>query len=119
MGIILLVDDDFDIVTLNKKYLASKGHHIFTADCGELAMQALDGDVFDCIVLDVLLPDVLGFDLCRKIREISSTPIIFLNCNDQDDAKTKGLLSGGNDYMTKPFSMRELESRIRDQIRRL
>ena len=116
MSTLLLVDDNPDIVTLNKKYLASNGHHIFTADCGKSAMQALNENVFDCIVLDVLLPDVLGFDLRRKIREISNAPVIFLSCNDRSDDKITGFLSGGNDYMTKPFSMRELERRICGQI---
>lgn len=115
---ILLIDDDPEIVKLNKKYLESKGHKVRTASCGSEAMIHIAEAVPDCIVLDVLLPDVLGFDLCGEIRKHCNTPIIFLSCKDDEDDKVRGLLAGGDDYMTKPFSMRELEARVCAQIRR-
>jgi len=119
MNQILLIDDDPEIVMLNKKYLESKNHKVHTAACGSEALSYIEKNVPDCIVLDVLLPDVLGFDLCENIRKLCNTPIIFLSCKDDEDDKIRGLLAGGEDYMTKPFSMRELEVRIRAQIRRL
>lgn len=118
MNQILLIDDDHEIVMLNKKYLESKGYKIQTAACGAEALLKIDNTVPDCIVLDVLLPDVLGFDLCGEIRKRCNAPIIFLSCKDDEDDKVQGLLAGGDDYMTKPFSMRELEVRIYTQIRR-
>ncbi len=118
MNTTLLIDDDPEIVKLNKKYLESKGHLVQTASCGAEALTRIEEAIPDCIVLDVLLPDVLGFDLCGEIRKRCNTPIIFLSCKDDEDDKVRGLLAGGDDYMTKPFSMRELEVRICAQIRR-
>lgn len=119
MNNILLIDDDSEIVKLNKKYLVSKGYNVQTAGCGSEATECITEVTPDCIVLDVLLPDVLGFDLCGEIRKRCDTPIIFLSCKDDEDDKVRGLLAGGDDYMTKPFSMRELEVRICAQIRRM
>lgn len=118
MSNVLLIDDDPNIVKLNKKYLQSKGYNVSTADCGEKALLMIEEATPDCIVLDVLLPDVMGFDLCGQIRKDCNAPIIFLSCKDHENDKIEGLLSGGDDYMTKPFSMRELEVRICTQIRR-
>ena len=118
MHTILLIEDDPEIVKLNEKYLTSKGYKILSAECGKTAMDAILNNTIDCIVLDVMLPDVMGFDLCGKIRRICSTPVIFLSCKDNEDDKIQGLSSGGDDYMTKPFSMRELEMRIAAQLRR-
>lgn len=118
MNYILLIDDDPEIVKLNKKYLGSRGYVVRTAACGSEALAHIEEAEPDCIVLDVLLPDVLGFDLCGEIRKRCDTPIIFLSCKDGEDDKVCGLLAGGDDYMTKPFSMRELEVRIHAQIRR-
>jgi len=118
MHTILLIEDDSEIVKLNDKYLTSKGYNVIAAQCGKTAIDAILNNAIDCIVLDVMLPDVMGFDLCVKIRHICSVPIIFLSCKDNEDDKIQGLLSGGDDYMTKPFSMRELEMRIAAQLRR-
>jgi CheY-like chemotaxis protein len=116
---ILLIEDDLEILMLNEKYLISKGYSVFTADCGEAALKVLQKTVPDCIVLDVMLPDIIGFDLCEKIRQICNVPIIYLSCKDTENDKVQGLISGGDDYMTKPFSMRELEARISAQLRRI
>ena len=118
MNTILLIDDDPEIVKLNEKYLTSKGYKVISAECGKTAVKAVTHNAVDCIVLDVMLPDVMGFDLCVKIRRLCGAPIIFLSCKDNEDDKIQGLLSGGDDYMTKPFSMRELEMRIAAQLRR-
>ncbi len=119
MNHVLLIDDDLDIVKLNQKYLESKGYRVQAARCGKDALACIAEAAPDCIVLDVLLPDVLGFDLCSDIRKCCNAPIIFLSCKDDEDDKVRGLLAGGDDYMTKPFSMRELEVRIRTQLRRI
>ncbi len=118
MNRILLIDDDPNILNLNKKYLITRGYHVQTAENCEIALLLLGKDTFDCIVLDVMLPDGSGFDLCGQLRKISNAPVIFLSCKDHEDDKISGLLSGGDDYVTKPFSMRELEARIGAQIRR-
>ena len=72
----------------------------------------------DCIVLDVNLPDGTGLDLCPRLRAITEAPIIFLSCMDTEDDKIAGLLTGGDDYMTKPYSVKELEARVQVSIRR-
>ena len=118
LNTVLLIEDDLEILKLNEKYLTSKNYSVCTADCGEAALKVLQKTVPDCIVLDIMLPDILGFELCEKIRQICNTPIIFLSCKDTENDKVQGLLSGGDDYMTKPFSMRELEARISAQLRR-
>ncbi len=119
MNLTLLIDDDPEIVMLNMKYLESRGHSVMTAGSGADALRCIETAVPDCIVLDVLLPDISGFDLCGEIRARCDSPIIFLSCKDDENDKIKGLLAGGDDYMTKPFSMRELEARIIAQIRRV
>ncbi len=114
---ILLIDDEHEILELNRKYLLSKNYNVFTADCHSQALACLRENPIDCIVLDVLMPDVSGFDLCQEIKKISDIPVIFLSCKDHEEDKIAGIMSGGDDYLTKPFSMRELEARIFAQLR--
>ncbi len=118
MNRVLLVDDDRDILALNLKYLREKGYVVQTAHSAGTALQAIAKSSFDCIVLDAMLPDLTGFDLCSRIRENVRTPIIFLSCMDSVDDKISGLAAGGDDYVVKPIAMRELEARIHVQIRR-
>lgn len=118
MNRVLLVDDNKDIITANKKYLEKKGYIVHCAVNGDETLQELSGNEFDCLVLDVWLPDTNGFELCKEIRKSSNAPIIFLSCLSSEDNKVMGLMSGGDDYMTKPFSLKELEAHIYAQIRR-
>ena len=115
---ILLIEDDRDIQSINSFFLKSKGHDIACAfSCAEGFEKARSYEP-DCIVLDVNLPDGTGLELCPRLRTVTSAPIIFLSCMDTEDDKIAGLLTGGDDYMTKPYSVKELEARIQVSIRR-
>ncbi|MCR5600712.1 MAG: response regulator transcription factor [Ruminococcus sp.] len=117
MNTILLVEDD---ETLNKNIafaLETEGYSVIAVSTAAAAiLNAADADL---IILDVMLPDGSGIDLCRRIRKTVQTPIIFLtSCDDEADI-VRGLDSGGDDYITKPFRLRELFSRIRANLRRV
>ena len=115
---ILIIDDNLEILSANEAHLADGGFCVTAVDTGIKAITALNEKRYDCIVLDVLLPDLDGFAICKAARTVTDTPIIFLTCMDDLDDKLKGLMSGGDDYMTKPYSLIELSARIRAQLRR-
>jgi DNA-binding response OmpR family regulator len=118
MAKILLIEDDRDIQSINSFFLRSKGHDVSCAfSCAEGYEKTRSYEP-ECIVLDVNLPDGTGLDLCPRLRTITAAPIIFLSCMDTEDDKIAGLLTGGDDYMTKPYSVKELEARIQVSIRR-
>lgn len=116
MKTILIVEDD---KTLNKNIsfaLEAEGYTVLSADCTEKAFELYKGA--DLIILDVMLPDGNGIDFCREIRKSSRQPVIFLtSCDDERDI-INGLDCGGDDYITKPFRLRELLSRINALFRR-
>ena len=115
---ILLIEDDEDIQSINSFFLRSKGHDAACAfTCAEGLEKARSYQP-DCIVLDVNLPDGTGLDLCPRLHEVTEAPIIFLSCMDTEDDKIAGLLTGGDDYITKPYSVKELEARIQVCLRR-
>ena len=113
-----MVDDDTEVLELNKKFLSKEGFMVYTSDSAldslELAKQIRP----DCIILDVMMPQMDGFQLCKKIREFSSCPIIFLTGKSSEDDKISGLEQGGDDYIVKPYSIRELKARIDVLLRR-
>lgn len=116
---ILIVDDDRDIVKLLKTVLNKEGFkNILTAHTGKDAMRLIKSNNIDLYLLDIMLPDINGLDLCREIRSISITPIIFLSAKGDEIDKVLGISLGGDDYITKPFSPREVTSRINSQFRR-
>lgn len=116
---ILLVDDEEDIVNLIEEVLISDGFvHIYKAYSGSEAIQLCHQIEPDVIVLDVMLPDLDGIEVCKKIREFSICSILFLSSKNEDIDKILGLSSGGDDYITKPFSPREIVFRIKAQLRR-
>ena len=115
---ILVVDDDRVIADGNKKYLESLGYEAVSAYSGQECLESLSRERFDCILLDILLPDTDGYTLCKKVRALSQAPILFLSCKDEEADKIKGLMSGGDDYITKPFSLKELAARVHAHIRR-
>lgn len=115
---ILIVEDEPKIALANQKYLEFKGYSVVVVYDSESAEKILREQQFDCIVLDIMLPDGNGLDLCKKIRRIVSTPILFLSALDTHEDILQGLLSGGDDYMTKPFSLEEMKVRISALIRR-
>ncbi|MCE7791340.1 response regulator transcription factor [Salipaludibacillus sp. CUR1] len=115
---ILIVEDDADIRELTSLYLKKKGFEVITAENGAAALKLAETADPQLILLDVLLPGMEGFDICREIRNKTDTPIIFLSCKRSSSDKIKGLNAGGDDYITKPFDLAELEARIRANLRR-
>lgn len=116
---ILVVDDEPHIVRFTAMNLEVEGFNVVTAGNGMEALHALDaGDVIDLVVLDVMMPELDGFETLRRIRAESSVPVIFVTVRGDEADRVAGLDLGADDYLTKPFSPRELVSRIRALFRR-
>lgn len=118
MSKILLVEDDFSLATGIKFSLEEKGYEVIAADTIKKGKELIQLNNFDLILLDINLPDGSGYDFCRYIRNISSLPIIFLTALDEEVNIVLGLDIGGDDYVTKPFRIGELLSRIKALLRR-
>ncbi len=116
---VLVVDDDAKTVELVKLYLNRDGYHVLTAYDGVEALRLAREGHPDLIVLDLMLPGVAGLEVCRTLRAESDIPIIMLTARTSDDDKLTGLGVGADDYVTKPFSPRELAARVRAVLRRL
>jgi two-component system, OmpR family, alkaline phosphatase synthesis response regulator PhoP len=116
---VLVVDDDAKTVELVKLYLNRDGYRVITAYNGTDALKMAREERPDLIVLDLMLPGINGLEVCRTLREESDVPIIMLTALTTDDDRLKGLDYGADDYMTKPFSPRELAARVRAVLRRL
>jgi DNA-binding response OmpR family regulator len=115
---ILLVDDEQSVQKLLSYPLRKEGYEVVPAMDGQEALERCRGQSFDLIVLDVMLPKLDGFDVCRQIRAHSSVPIIMLTAKAEEFDKVLGLELGADDYITKPFSMREFRSRVKAVLRR-
>ena len=116
---VLVVDDEAAITDLVATVLRYEGFEVDTADTGRRALESVTRFRPHLIVLDVMLPDVDGFDVQRRLAaEASSTPILFLTARDATEDKVRGLTMGADDYVTKPFSLEELVARIRAILRR-
>jgi DNA-binding response OmpR family regulator len=115
---ILVVDDDRKIVDLVSLYLKRDGYSVLTAYDGQEALDVARRKQPDLIVLDLLLPELEGADVCRLLRTESRVPIIMLTARSTDDDKLLGLDIGADDYLTKPFNPRELVARVRAVLRR-
>lgn len=116
-GTLLLVDDDRSILSTLRRLLELEGYEVFTAETGGEALQRVDGGV-DLVVLDLNLPGIDGVEVCRRIRYSSTVPVIMLTARDQVEDRVAGLDAGADDYLVKPFEIRELEARVRALIRR-
>jgi len=116
---VLVVDDDVKTVELVRLYLNRDGYRVITAYNGNDALRLAREGHPDLIVLDLMLPGMNGLDVCRTIRAESDVPIIMLTALTTDDDRLTGLDLGADDYMTKPFSPRELAARVRAVLRRL
>jgi DNA-binding response OmpR family regulator len=116
---ILIVEDDIDLNSTIKKFLTIKEFECKSVFNGEEAVNIVYENSFNCIILDVKLPLLDGFEVATKIREFSNTPIIFLTSLDAEQDLEKGFLSGGDDYITKPFSLNELILRINAVLKRV
>jgi two-component system alkaline phosphatase synthesis response regulator PhoP len=117
---ILIVDDDPDIAEIIAFALGKDRHTTTTVHSGVHALTLLEREKFDLLILDVMMPRVDGYEVCRRVREKdSSTPIIMLTAKDAESDKVRGLDTGADDYVTKPFSPRELLARVRALGRRV
>lgn len=116
---ILVVDDEEAIVEVVKSNLEREGYKVDVAYDGETAVEKEAKNDYSLIILDYMLPKMDGLDVCKEIRKTSAVPIIMLTAKSEEIDKVLGLELGADDYMTKPFSMRELLARVKAQIRRL
>lgn len=118
MANLLLIDDDSDVLEINSKYMKGEGFTVYTASDPQKGIALARKTNPDCIVLDIMMPGMDGYQVCKKIRTFSSAPIIFLTGKDSEDDKINGILTGADDYIVKPYSLRELTVRIYALLRR-
>ena len=119
-GRILVVEDDFDISNMLQLYFKSQGYEVFVAPRGGVALDLTRQKLPNVIVLDIMLPDIDGYEVCRRLRtnlRTSHIPIIFLTQKDERSDKIRGLELGADDYITKPFDVEELRLRVRNTIK--
>src|SRR3954452_22133059 len=115
---ILLVDDEQNIIELATMYLEQEGFRVISARDGQAALDRVKADRPALVVLDLMLPQVDGWQVCRKIRADSDLPILMLTARDDDVDKIVGLELGADDYKTKPFNPREMVARVKAILRR-
>ena len=115
---ILMVEDDENVLSINQEYFEGKGYQVITANCLDKARFNLEEHNPDLILLDVMMPDGSGFSFCNEIRKKTNAPIIFLTCRNENESIIKGLLQGGDDYVTKPYDLNVLSARVGAQLRR-
>ena len=115
---ILVVDDDLNICELLKLYLENEGYTVFTANDGQAAVDTFAAKTPDLVLLDIMLPKMDGWQVCREIRKNSSAPIIMLTAKGETFDKVLGLELGADDYVTKPFDAKEVMARIKAVLRR-
>lgn len=113
---ILAVDDDRALLDMVEAYFSDQGYQVLRAESGAAALELIRQVRLDCVVLDVGLPDWSGFDVCTQVRRATAVPIIFLSSFTEEESRVRGLSIGGDDYVCKPFSLRELELRVRARI---
>ena len=117
-GNILLVEDEHSIAEPVIYNLKQDGYTVTHVDEGPIALEIFNEQPFDLIILDIMLPEISGLDICRSIRKKSNVPIIMVTAKDSEVDRVTGLEIGADDYVTKPFSVRELLSRVRAVLRR-
>ncbi len=118
MKSILLVEDDLSLIEGLEFSLQKNGFYVDIARTVKEAFSMLDEKQYDLLILDLTLPDGSGFEICKKVRQVSAVPIIFLTASDKEVNVVMGLDIGGDDYITKPFKLNELVSRINALLRR-
>lgn len=118
MSKILIIDDEQALVDLLAKKLSSNGHEVFTAADGRHGVALARAEQPDLILLDIMMPEMDGFEVCQAIRDEVICPILFLSARQAETDKIRGLSLGGDDYITKPFGIRELMARIEANLRR-
>ncbi len=115
---ILIIEDDKDLAAVTADMLGSYGYEVKTAAGCEEAFECLTHEQFQLLLMDINLPDGTGFTVCRELRKVSRVPVIFASARTGEDDKIKGLDMGGDDYLAKPYSLRELLARVNALIRR-
>jgi len=115
---ILVVDDEINLLKVVKDYLLLESYEVYTAERGSTAIELFHSIQPDFIILDLMLPDASGEEICKLIRKESDVPILMLTAKSNEDDKVSGLAIGADDYLTKPFSPRELVGRVRAILRR-
>ena len=115
---VLVVEDEPDIVALLRDFLSVAGFGVATAGDAEAALRVLDARQVDCVLVDVMLPGSSGFDLCRRIREQSDVPLLFLTARGDDSDKLRGLGLGADDYIVKSATPAEVVARVKAVLRR-
>lgn len=115
---ILLVEDDLSLIDGLKFFIEKNGFYVDIAKTVREALEIFEDDNYDLLILDLTLPDGTGFEICKKVRQSSNVPIIFLTASDEEINVVMGLDIGGDDYITKPFKLNELISRINALMRR-
>ncbi len=115
---ILIIDDDSDLAMIITDMLEDQGYGVTYAPDSSRAFELLEKSRYHLILLDINLPDAVGFDICRELRRVSEVPVIFASARNDENDRIKGLDIGGDDYLPKPFSMKELLSHINALIRR-
>lgn len=118
MSKILIVEDEEAIAELERDYLELSGFQVEVANDGETGLKKALSEDYDMFILDLMLPGIDGFDICRKIRDVKNTPIIMVSAKKDDIDKIRGLGLGADDYMTKPFSPSELVARVKAHLAR-
>ena len=118
MSKILIVEDEVAIAELEKDYLELSGFDVVMQHTGDAGLKAALNEDFNMIFLDLMLPNVDGFEICKKVREKKNTPIIMVSAKKEDIDKIRGLGLGADDYMTKPFSPSELVARVKAHLAR-
>ena len=118
MSKILIVEDEVAIAELEKDYLELSGFDVVMQHTGDAGLKAALNEDFNLIILDLMLPNVDGFEICKKVREKKNTPIIMVSAKKEDIDKIRGLGLGADDYMTKPFSPSELVARVTAHLAR-
>jgi len=116
---VLIVEDDQTLLSVLEYNLAKEGYNVVTAADGVKALEATRKDKPDLIILDIMLPKMSGFEVCRILRKEMTVPILMLTAREDEIDKVVGLDLGADDYVTKPFSMRELLARVRAMLRRV
>jgi len=117
-AILMLIEDEADVLEINREYFEGKGYETVCASTFSKARFYLEEHAPDLILLDVMMPDGSGFDFCAELRQKTNAPIIFLSCRNENESVVKGLLQGGDDYVTKPYDLNVLNARVAAQLRR-
>lgn len=115
---VLVVDDDVRILRMIQHILELEGYHVVKVSSGAAAIDSFDEKTPDLVLLDIMLPDIDGYTVCERIREFSTMPIIMVTAKGNDEEKVQGLNAGADDYISKPFSSKELVARVKAVLRR-